>query len=68
MSIKDIMEAAGWTCQLTFETYYNTLLPSEFTLAVLGGKEGESLNNTLSYTQPCHDVELGILQGSLDLM
>ncbi len=24
----------------------------------------ESSNNTLSYVQPCHDVELVILQGS----
>ena len=68
VSVKDIMDAAGWTRQSTFETYYNKLLPSEFTQAVLGRKKGTSLNNTLSYTQPCHDVELEISQGSLDLM
>ena len=60
VSIKDIMLTAGWTRQSTFETFYHKPEVCDFTEAILGGKKGTciALNNTLSYTQPCHVVEL----------
>ena len=68
VSIKDIMGMAGWSRQSTFETYYHKPASSDYSEAVLCGKKGIALNNTLSFMQPCHDVELIISQGSLDLM
>ena len=58
-----IMSMAGWSRLSTFETFYHKPPTSDFSLTVLGGKKGISLNNTLSYMQPCHDMELKISQG-----
>ena len=47
VSLKKIIDTAGWSRRSTFEAFYNAI---DFTEAVLGEKEGmtHSLNNTLT--------------------
>ena len=66
VSVNDIMAMAGWSRSSTFEKYYHKqlmILPSRYFNHKVCFFIRPS-NNTLSYVQPCHDVELIILQGS----
>ena len=47
VSVRDIMGTAGSGHQSTFETFYHKQAMSDYSEAVLGGKEGIALNNTL---------------------
>ena len=63
----DIMNMAGWSRQSTFKRfYYKSIQNDNYARAVLSTstQSSKSLNHTLSYTKPCHDVELIISQGS----
>ena len=67
VSMADIMNMAGWSRQSTFERfYYKSIQNDDYARAVLSTstQSSKSLNHTLSYTKPCHDVELIISQGS----
>ena len=64
VSMVDIMNMAGWSRQSTFERfYYKSIQNENYARAVLT-QSSRSLNHTLSYTKPCHNVELIISQGS----
>ena len=63
----DIMNMAGWSRQSTFKRfYYKSIQNDDYARAVLSTstQNSKSLNHTLSYMKPCHDVELIIPQGS----
>ena len=67
-SIKDILKAGNWRRESTFSRYY--LKPqshSDFSSSVLKGKCHFTLNIHLSCMQSCHEVELRVSQGSIDL-
>ena len=49
VTLKDIMETAGWRRTSTFETFYHKPLTSDFSEAVLGGKKG--ITNTFIFKQ-----------------
>ena len=56
-STADILKMAGWSRSSTFERFYHKpIVGSNRILAY--GVQGESLNDTMSYMQPCHDMEL----------
>jgi len=56
-STADILKMAGWSRSSTFERFYHKpVVGSNRVLA--DGVQGESLNDTMSYMQPCHDMEL----------
>ena len=65
MSTEDILKMAGWSRDSTFERFYHRPVKEvENVILSYGANCGESLNNTMSYMQPCHDVELEIPQAS----
>ena len=49
VTIKDIMESAGWSRTSTFEMFYYKPFTSNFTEAFLGGKKG--ITNTFIFKQ-----------------
>ena len=65
----DILKAAQWSRESTFQRfYYRPLDSSDFGIQVLRYQEDVStdnaLNYTLSYMKPCNDIELVISQAS----
>ena len=69
VSTSDILKAAQWSRESTFQRfYYRPLDSSDFGIQVLRYQEDVStdnaLNYTLSYMKPCNDVELVISQAS----
>ena len=65
LSTKDIMKMADWSRESTFETYYHKPFMDSTTISVISyGCQGSSLNHTMSYMKPCHEVELTISQAS----
>ena len=61
VSMADILKMVGWARQSTFEKfYYKPVEETKYGTAasVYLPRKGKSLNNTLSYMQPCHDMEL----------
>ena len=67
VSMADIVNMAGWSRQSTFKRfYYKSIQNDNYARAVFisSTQSSKYLNHTLSYTKPCHDVELIISQGS----
>ena len=63
MSTADLLKLAGWTRTSTFEHFYHKPIMDKNKILAFAS-QGKSLNNTMSYMQPCHDMELKIPQAS----
>ena len=63
MSTTDLLKLAGWTRTSTFERFYHKPIMGKNEILVFA-KQRKSLNDTMSYMQPCHDKELKIPQAS----
>ena len=59
LSTAEIMKMAGWSRQSTFEKFYHKPIMPTTNVVISSAKfNGMSSNNTMSYMQPCHDMEL----------
>ena len=63
ISVEDIRKSAGCSRGSTFEKFHHRL-QLDSTPFVESFQSGISLNNTLSYMKPCHEVELIIPRAS----
>ena len=62
MSTADLLKLAGWTRTSTFEHFYHKPIMGKKEILAFAS-QGKSLNDTMSYMQPCHDMELKISEG-----
>jgi hypothetical protein len=57
MTTADLLKLAGWSRTSTFERFYHKPITGKNEILAYA-KQGTSLNDTMSYMQPCHDMEL----------